>query len=289
MMNDCKIDGRYTQLCASSTDGATGVKQLSALAALGEKMLLNQEGFSNSSSHKAQGCQRSPWAAMEAICLDVTVQQVSPGWGISKHLTRQKRKKREHHRLNIRNVHHTRSLSQHTRHNKPVFTLIPARVRAALFALSLERGGHPWKNENAEAERGKENGRTNHGHRGWTAPWLFSFECHRVEVFFPPPPHYPRQTPELHLCLECLCTGSCPLTGMFCKGSSPIITVNTLLHTFLLPLVFCANNAAAEACSIEAVMADSYSSWITSTSLPTRPDWMLAKRRLKLIFNWVLE
>lgn len=55
MTNDCKIDGRYTQLCASSTDGATGVKQLSALAALGEKMLLNQEGFSNSSSHKAQG------------------------------------------------------------------------------------------------------------------------------------------------------------------------------------------------------------------------------------------
>lgn len=86
MTNDCKIDGRYTH-------GATGVKQLSALAALGEKMLLNQEGFSNSSSHKAQGGQRSPRAAMEAICLDVTVQQVSPGWGISKHLTQQKRKK----------------------------------------------------------------------------------------------------------------------------------------------------------------------------------------------------
>lgn len=188
MTNDCKIDGRCTQLCASSTDGATGVKQLSALAALGEKMLLNQEGFSNSSSHKAQGGQRSPWAAMEAICLDVTVQQVSPGWGVSKHLTRQNRKKWEHHRLNIRNVHHTRSLSQHTRHNKPVFTLIPARVRAALFALSSERGGLPWKKENAEAERerGKENGRNSHGHRGWT-PWLFSFECHRVE-FSPLPP-----------------------------------------------------------------------------------------------------
>lgn len=53
MTNDCEIDGRYTH-------GATGVKQLSALTALGEKMLLNQEGFSNSSSHKAQWGQRSP-------------------------------------------------------------------------------------------------------------------------------------------------------------------------------------------------------------------------------------
>lgn len=59
----------------------------------------------------------------------------------------------QHHRLNIRNVHHTRSLSQQTRHNKPVFTLIPARARAALFALSLARGGHPRRKENAEAER----------------------------------------------------------------------------------------------------------------------------------------
>lgn len=90
--NDCKTDGSYTQLCASSADGATGVKQLSALAALGEKMLLNREGFSNSSSHKARGGQRSPRAAMEAICLDVTVQQVSPGRGISKHLARQRKK-----------------------------------------------------------------------------------------------------------------------------------------------------------------------------------------------------
>lgn len=64
MTNDCEIDGGYSQLCASSTDGATGVKQLSALAAPGGKMLLNQEGFSNSPlsarQHKARGVRRSP-------------------------------------------------------------------------------------------------------------------------------------------------------------------------------------------------------------------------------------
>lgn len=79
-----RIYGRYEQLCCSSTDRATGVKQLSALAAPGEKMLLNQEGFSNSPSlqgnSKPRG-ERSLWAAMEAICLVVMAQQVSPGWG----------------------------------------------------------------------------------------------------------------------------------------------------------------------------------------------------------------
>lgn len=51
MKNDCEIDGRNTQLRASSTDAATGVKQLSALAAPGGgEMLLTQEGFSNSPS-----------------------------------------------------------------------------------------------------------------------------------------------------------------------------------------------------------------------------------------------
>lgn len=193
---------------------------------------------------------------MEAICLDVTVQQVSPGWGggFKTSHPAERKKKIQHHRLNIRNVHHTRSLSQHTRHNKPVFTLIPARVRAALFALSLARGGHPRRKENAEAEGElvKENGRNNRGHHRYTAPRLFWFECHRVE--FPPPHHYSRQTPELHLCLECFCfcTGSCTRTGLFCKGSSLIITVNMLLHTFLHPLGFCANNVAAQAGSVEA-------------------------------------
>lgn len=79
------------------TDGATGVKQLSALAALREKMLLNQEGFSNSPSlqgnSKPMG-QRWLWAAMEAICLVVMAQQVSPGWGTgllkTSHPTRKK-------------------------------------------------------------------------------------------------------------------------------------------------------------------------------------------------------
>lgn len=79
-----RIYGRYEQLCCSSTDRATGVKQLSSLAAPGEKMLLNQDGFSNSPSlqgnSKPRG-ERSLWAAMEAICLVVMAQQVSPGWG----------------------------------------------------------------------------------------------------------------------------------------------------------------------------------------------------------------
>lgn len=80
----------------------TGVKQLSALSASGEKMLLNQEGFSDSPSlqgnSKTTG-QRSARAAMEAICLVVTAQQVRPRWvggpGFSKHLTRQEKKKKK--------------------------------------------------------------------------------------------------------------------------------------------------------------------------------------------------
>lgn len=136
MTNDCRIDGRYTQLCASSTDGATGVKQLSALAAPGEKMLLNQEGFSNSPSHKARGGHRSPRAAMEAICLDVTVQQVSPGWkGVSKHLTRQKGEKKNRKYSTTGSISgmsttHGHSVSTHVTTNpclplfQPVFALL---------------------------------------------------------------------------------------------------------------------------------------------------------------------
>lgn len=125
---------------------------------------------------------------MEAICLDVTVQQVSLGWGISKHLNRQRRREKiQHHRLNIRNVHHTQSLSQHTRHNKAVFTHFPARVHAALFALSLARGGHPSKEENAEAKRER-------GMGGWKEqprpPWLHDCFCLNVTglSFDLPPP-----------------------------------------------------------------------------------------------------
>lgn len=61
-----------------------------------------------------------------------------------------------------------------------------------------------------------------------------------------------RETPELHLCFKCLRTGSYPLAGLFCVGSSLIITLNMLLHTFLLPLVYCTNCVASEAFSIEA-------------------------------------
>lgn len=96
---------------------------------------------------------------MEAICLDVTVQQVSPGWGISKHLSWQRRREKiQHHRLNMRNVQPTRSLSQHTRLNKAVFTRFPARVHAAPFALSVARGGQRSEEENAEAKRGRGGG-----------------------------------------------------------------------------------------------------------------------------------
>lgn len=40
--------------------------------------------------------------------------------------------------------------------------------------------------------------------------------------------------------------------GCFCIGSSLIITLNMLLHTFLLPLVYCTYCVASEAFSIEA-------------------------------------
>lgn len=53
----------------------------------------------------------------------------------------------------MRNVQPTRSLSQHTRLNKAVFTRFPACVHAAPFALSVARGGQRPEEENAEAKR----------------------------------------------------------------------------------------------------------------------------------------
>lgn len=66
----------------SSRDGATGVKQLSTLAARG-KMLLNQRDFTNTPALQGDSHwgQRSFPAAMEAICFVVRAQQVSQGRG----------------------------------------------------------------------------------------------------------------------------------------------------------------------------------------------------------------
>lgn len=149
MTNDCEIDGRYSQLYASSTDRAAGVKQLSALAAPGGKMLLNQEGFSNSPlsarQHKARGGQKVTMSSNGSHLFGCHSSTGEPWVGgedfKTPHPAKKKGKKKKHHcRLNSRNVHHTWPLSQHTRHNKAVFTRSPACVHAALLALSVERG-----------------------------------------------------------------------------------------------------------------------------------------------------
>lgn len=106
-------------------DGGPGVKQLSSLAAPGGKMLLNQEGVSNSSSlqgnSKPQG-QRSLRAAMEAICLVVRAQQVSPGqrtWLLkTSHPVREK-KNTTIGMVSGMSTTHTSIHSPHTRHNNP--------------------------------------------------------------------------------------------------------------------------------------------------------------------------
>lgn len=133
-----RIYGRYEQLCRSSTDGATGVKQLSALAAPGEKMLLNREGFSNSPSLQGNSKPRghgSPWAAMEAICLVVMAQQVSPGWGTRLLKTSHPAGKKIAPQAQYQECPpHTVTHSAHTS-QQPVFTLIPPHVHTTLFAL----------------------------------------------------------------------------------------------------------------------------------------------------------
>lgn len=76
--NDLRLVWRYVEDNSSveaQRDETTGVKQLSALAASGEKMLLNQEasstGLSLQGSSKPRG-QRSVSAEIEAICLVVS-------------------------------------------------------------------------------------------------------------------------------------------------------------------------------------------------------------------------
>lgn len=183
-----RIYGRHEQLCCSSTHGATGVKQLSALAAPGEKMLLNQEGFSNSPSlqgnSKPRG-QRSLRAAMEVIWLVVMAQQVSPGWGTRLLKTSHPARKEIAPQAQYQECPpHMVTHSPHTS-QQPVFTLIPPHVHTTLFALSFASEGCPSKRKCWSGKREKKNGKNNHGHHQCTAQCLFLFECHRVEVFFP--------------------------------------------------------------------------------------------------------
>lgn len=191
MTNDCEIDGRYSQLHASSTDAAAGVKQLSALAAPGGKMLLNQEGFSNSPlsarQHKARGGQKVTVSSNGSHlfgCHGSTGEPWVGGCGgggdfKTPHPAKKKEKKtkQKHHcRPNSRNVHHTRPLSQHTRHNKAVFTRSPACVHAALLALSVVGGwvgeggkGAPIQRRKKRKRAGGCDGKNNHGHHGCAA------------------------------------------------------------------------------------------------------------------------
>lgn len=106
--------------------------------------------------------------------------------------------------------------THHTRHNKPVFTLLPPRRFFALplFAFSFREGWLAPPKENAEG-RGEKAERTTGATIGAPLAACFRFTCHRVEV---------EEFPRLHLCLKCLWTGSCPLAGLFCKGSNLIIT-----------------------------------------------------------------
>lgn len=107
-------------------------------------MLLNQEGFSSSPSlqgNSKPGGQRSLGAAMEAICLVVMAQQVSPGWGTRLLKTSHPSRKKIAPQAQYQECPpHTVTHSPHTS-QQPVFTLIPPRVHTTLFALYLLREG----------------------------------------------------------------------------------------------------------------------------------------------------
>lgn len=131
---------------AQGGNGVTGVKQLSSLAAPGEKMLLNQEGVSHSSpllgDSKPWG-QRSQRAAMEAICLVVRAQQVSPGQGdlATQNISPGKRKRKYPHSHGIRNVRLTHTLvhSPHTRHNNPCLLLLYPEFTLCLLCSDVRK------------------------------------------------------------------------------------------------------------------------------------------------------
>lgn len=182
-----RIYGRYEQLCRSSTDGATGVKQLSALAAPGEKMLLNREGFSNSPSLQGNSKPRghgSPWAAMEAICLVVMAQQVSPGWGTRLLKTSRPAGKKNSTTGSISGMSttHGHSLSTHVTTTCVYPYSTPCSHYSVCFVALWGKAAPLKKCWGRKKE--KKIGKNNHGHHRCTALCLFLFECHRVGFCF---------------------------------------------------------------------------------------------------------
>lgn len=152
-------------------------------------MLLNQEGFSSSPSlqgnSKPRG-QRSLEAAMEAICLVVTAQQVSPGWGTRLLKTSHPSRKKNSTTGSISGMSttHGHSLTTHVTTTRVYPYSTPCSHYTVCFVAS-ERRLPPAPHKKMLKQWGEKNGKNNRGHRRCTARCLFLFECHRVKFFFP--------------------------------------------------------------------------------------------------------
>lgn len=187
-------------------------------------MLLNQEGFSNSplsaGQLKAQGSEVSVSSNGSHLfgCHGSTGEPLGGGPGFSKHLTQQGKKiapQAQYQECPPHTVTHSPHTSQ-----QPVFTLIPSRVHTAVFAL---RGGCPVKMlKQREGEKMERITRATIGAQ-LSVCFCLNVTGSRFFIFLL------RETPELHLCYKCLQTGSYPPAGLFCIGSSLIITLNMLL------------------------------------------------------------
>lgn len=194
-------------------------------------MLLKREGFLNSPSVQSDSKpwgQRPLWAAMEAICLVVMAQQVSPGWvgegggwGRLLKTCHPSRNKIAPEAQYEECPPHTVTHSPRSRHNKPclrVFTLL------CLFC-SFVRGGRPIK-----WSRDGRNGKNSRGHHRCRAHCLFLFQCHKVKLmffcFFSP------------LLLE-KDTKAAPVLDPGLGHNTLIITANMLLQTLLHLWVHC--------------------------------------------------
>lgn len=166
--HDKRLWDRWETYAVGSTDGATGVKQLSALAAPGGEDVIEPGRLFkqplSARQHKARGVIRSPRAAMEAICLDVTVQQVSPGWGISKHLTHPKKKEKRYSTTGLiwgMSTTHGHSVSTHTSQQSRVYPFSTPRSHCS---ACFERGeGRPplesrkcWGKKRKDGRKGVE-------------------------------------------------------------------------------------------------------------------------------------
>lgn len=196
MTNDHKMDGRYTQLCTSSTDGATGVKQLSALAAPGEKMLLNQEGFSNSPSLQGntkpggvRGRREQQWKPFVWMSW---FNRWAMGGGISKHLTRQRRRRRKKTAPQAQYQEcppHTVTQSARTSQQTRVYPdSSPCSDCSVCFELGERRPPLDKKKMLKQKEKGVGGQKWKEQPRPPWLQWLFLFECHRVEFLFACPP-----------------------------------------------------------------------------------------------------